>query len=61
MMLILNLFSLIRCVAALKARDVGIEKRQAAAMKQYTVYTIDQPVCSFHFLKKVSRELTMVD
>lgn len=60
-MLILNILTLIWCVAALKARDVGIEKRQAAAMKQYPVYTIDQPVCSLHFLKKVSRELIMVD
>lgn len=45
-MLISNLFSLIGCVAALKGRNVeSIEKRQATAAKQYTVYTIDQPVC----------------
>jgi hypothetical protein len=50
-MLILNLLSVVGCVAAFKGRAVGIERRQAAATKQYTVYTIDQPVCHVWIIK----------
>jgi hypothetical protein len=54
MMLILNLFAVIGFAAALKGRDIAIERRQATAAKQYTVYTINQPVCYFPCLEGVS-------